>query len=172
MSVGAKRRRTDADDAPAAVTSKEDAGGDLAGDSSELICEAATRVLQKYSLGVMRVPLEELGVSPLNRKISGTHVHALGRCILSVEGFVRWRYRHGWAHEPNPEDPLEVARNTNAVARATALVPLVPMVPLKGSLAKSHLLTFLQCLRDGTVYWSDTKQLMVPPEGQTVWPST
>ena len=85
-----------------------------------------------------------------------------------MEGFVQWRYRHGWAHEPNPDDPLEVARNTNAVARATALVPQVRLVPLKGSIAKSHLLTFLQCLRDGTVYWSDTKQLMVPPEGQAV----
>ena len=168
MSLGAKRRRTDASGSEATVASKEDAGGDLAGDNSELICEAATRVLQKYSLGVMRVPLEELGVSPLNRKISGTHVHALGRRIMSVEGFVQWRYRHGWAHEPNPADPLEVARNTNTVALATALVPKVPMVPLKGSIAKSHLLTFLQCLKDGTVCWSDTKQHMVPPEGQAV----
>ena len=168
MSLGVKWRRTDADGSPAAVMNREDAGGDLAEDRPELICEAATRVLQKYSLGVMRVPLEELGVSPLNRKISGTHVHALGRRILSVEGFVQWRYRHGWAHEPNPADPLEVARNTNAVARATALLPQVPMVALKGSIAKSHLLTFLQCLRGGTVYWSDTKQLMVPPEGQAV----
>ena len=159
MSSGAKRRRTDASGSEAAIASKEDAGGDLAGDGSDLICEAATRVLQKYSLGVMRVPLEELGVSPLNRKISGTHVHTLGRRIVSVEGFVQWRYRHGWAHEPNPEDPLEVARNTNAVARATALVPQVPMVPLKGSIAKSHLLTFLQCLKNGQIYWSDTKQL-------------
>ena len=168
MSSGTKRRRTDGSDLPATVSSKEGAGDDLAGDGGELICEAATRVLQKYSLGVMRVPLDELGVSPLNRKISGSHVQTLGRRILSVEGFVRWRYRHGWAHEPNPDDPLEVARNTNAVARASALVPQVPMVPLKGSIAKTHLLTFLQCLRDGTVCWSDTKQLMVPPEGQAV----
>ena len=92
MSLGVKRRRTDADGDTAAATNKGDAGGDLAGESPELICEAATRVLQKYSLGVMRVPLEELGVSPLNRKISGTHVHALGRRIVSVEGFVQWRF--------------------------------------------------------------------------------
>ena len=100
MAQGAKRRRTRADDTPEAVADNGDAGDDLAGNGQELICEAATRVLKKYSLGVMRVPLEELGVSPLNRKISGSHVHALGRRIYSVEGFVRWRYRHGWAHEP------------------------------------------------------------------------
>ena len=101
-------------------------------------------MLQQYSLGVRRVPLQELGVSPLNRSISGTHVHALGRRILSVEGFVRWRYRHGWAHEANPEDPLEVARITNEVARATSLLAEVPMVPLLGSIAKTHLMSFLQ----------------------------
>ena len=83
-------------------------------------------------------------------------------------GFVTWRYRHGWAHEPNPDDPLEVARNTNRVARATSLVPEVPMVQLKGSIAKTHLLTFLQCLKVDTVYWNDTKALMLPPEGQHI----
>ena len=40
------------------------------------------------------------------------------------------------------------------------------MVPLKGSVAKTHLMTFLQCLKDGTIYWSDTKRLMTCPEGQ------
>ena len=53
MSSGAKRRRTDADLAPEAVTStqNEDAGGDLAESDEELICQSATRVLKKYSLG-------------------------------------------------------------------------------------------------------------------------
>ena len=108
-------------------------------------------MLQKYSLGQSRVPLEELGVSPLNRPISGTHVHTLGRRIVSIEGFVLWRYRHGWAHEPNPEDPLEVAKHTNKLAKASAFLAEVPMVPLKGSLAKSHLMSFLQCLKAGTI---------------------
>ena len=134
--------------------------------SQLLLCEVAQQALQKYSLGVMRVPLKELGVSPLNRELSGSHVHGLGRRIVSVEGFVRYRYRQGWAHEPNPEDPLEVARNTNRVARATPLLPQVPMVPLKGSIAKTHLMAFQQCLEAGNIYWSDTKQLMTCPAGQ------
>ena len=112
------------------------------------------------------MPLEELGVSPVNRNLSGTHVHKLGRRICSVEGFVRWRYQHGWAHEPNPDDPLEVARNTNKVARATSLLPEVPEVPLKGSIAKTHLMTFLQCLKSGRMYWNDSKQKMLCPAGQ------
>ena len=86
----------------------------------------------------------------------GRHVHRLGRCIISFEAFVLCRYKNGRAHEPNPDDPLEVARHTIAVARATALVAEVPMIPLKGSIAKSHLLSFLQCLKAGNIYWSDT----------------
>ena len=94
---------------------------------NKLICEEAHGVLQRYSLGVMRLTLKELGVSPLNRPISGSQVHSLGRRIVSVEGFVQWRYRHGWAHEPNPDDPLEVARHTNRVVRATPLLADVPL---------------------------------------------
>ena len=128
-----------------------------------LICEMGEKILSKYSLGLQRVPLGEMGVSLLNRAISGRHVHRLGRRIISFEAFVLWRYKHGWAHEPNPDDPLEVARHTNAVARATALLTEVPMVALKGSFAKTHLLSFLQCLKAGNVFWDDTKELMVPP---------
>ena len=39
------------------------------------------------------------------------------------------------------------------------------MVPLKGSFAKTHLMAFQQCLLAGNIYWNDTKQLMVGPEG-------
>ena len=116
----------------------------------------------------MRVPLDQLGVSPLNRNLSGTHVHRLGRRITSVEGLLRFRYNHGWAHMPNPEDPLEVARNTNRVARATSLLAEVPEVALKGCIAKTHLMEFLQCLKSGEIYWNDTQQLMVC----TLWQST
>jgi hypothetical protein len=128
-----------------------------------LICEQAQKVLGKYSMGIQRVLLGQMGVSLLNRAISGRHVHRLGWRIISFEAFVLWRYKHGWAHEPNPDDPLEVARHTNAVARATALLTEVPMVALKGSFAKTHLLSFLQCLKAGNVFWDDNKQLMVPP---------
>ena len=37
------------------------------------------------------------------------------------------------------------------------------MVAPKGSFAKTHLLSFLQCLKAGSVFWDDNKQLMVPP---------
>ena len=51
--------------------------------STLLVCELAQQALSKYSLGVMRIPLQELGVSPLNRDVSGSHVHDLGRRIIS-----------------------------------------------------------------------------------------
>jgi len=123
-------------------------------------------VLKKRSKGVKRVPLDQLGVSPLNRAISGKHVHALGRRILSVEGFCRFRYNNGLAHEPNPLDPLEVSRYTNRAAKKDPLLALVPEKPLYGSFAKTHLMSLLQALSSGCIYWSDTKDLMVPPAGQ------
>ena len=119
--------------------------------SKLLLCDVAQQTLQKYSLGVHRIPLEELGVSPFNRDLSGSHVHELGRRIMSIEGFVRFRYNQGWAHEHDPDDPLEIARNTIRVARATPMLPEVPMVPLKGSFAKTHLMALQQCLLAGNI---------------------
>ena len=74
MSSGTTQRRTDASGPPVTASNREGAGDDLAGDGSGLIREAAKRVLQKYSVSVARVPLEELGVSPLNRMMSGSQV--------------------------------------------------------------------------------------------------
>ena len=54
--------------------------------SQLLLCEVAQQALHKYSLGVMRIPLKELGVSPLNRELSGSHVHGFGLRIVSVDG--------------------------------------------------------------------------------------
>ena len=136
------------------------------GEAPEYVCLAAAELLRKYSTGVQRVPLEKLGVSPHNRAISGKHVHKLGRRIVSVEGFCRFRYQHGWAHEPNPHDVLEVSRYTNRVAERDKLLAPVPSVPLLGSFAKTHLLSFLQALKSGCIYWADNQELMVPPPAQ------
>ena len=78
--------------------------------------------------------------------VLGKHVHKLGRRIVSVEGFCRFRYQHGWAHEPNPLDVLEESRYTNRVAERDKLLAPVPSVPLLGSFAKTHMLSFLQAL--------------------------
>jgi hypothetical protein len=132
-------------------------------DDDDMPCTAAAKVLQEAGLGVRRVPLNELGVSPLNRLISGKHMHQLGRRIVSVEGFARYRYKQGCCHEPDPADPLAVARATNLVASRDPLLAKVGEVPLKGSFMKTHLMSFLQAIASGTVYWDDTKQLMIPP---------
>jgi hypothetical protein len=132
------------------------------------VCVAAAELLKQDGTGVQRIPLSKLGVSPYNRDVSGNHVHKLGRRILTVEGFCRYRYNHGWAHEPNPQDPLEVARCTNRVARRDKLLAPVPEVPLYGSFAKTHLLSFLQALKSGCIYWADNQELMLPPPAQHV----
>ena len=119
--------------------------------SPRLVCEAAASLMRRHSKGVQRIPLERMGISPFNRRINGLYVHKLGKRILTVEGFARLRYQQGWCHEPNPEDPLAVARCTNAAAKGSGLLAPVPMVPLFGSFAKSHLLSFLQALKFGQI---------------------
>ena len=90
MTEGKKRKRGNSDLAPPRESGHRSGDSDEeAGASSEgapLLCEAAQRVLSDYSLGVMRVPFEDLGVSPVNRNLSGGHVHKLGRRIVSVDG--------------------------------------------------------------------------------------
>ena len=130
------------------------------------VCLAAADVLKRFGKGKQRIPLEQLGISPLNRAISGKHVHTLGRRILSVEGFCVFRYRAGICHEWDPENALAVAHYTNRQARRDPLLAPVPEVPLFGSFAKSHLLSFLQALKSKSVRWSDSGDLMVPDEGQ------
>ena len=116
-----------------------EAAASVEGDTPAYICLGAAEILKEYSLGVQRLPLDRVGVSPLNRPISGKHVHALGRRIVSVEGFCRFRYKYGWCHEPNPADPLEVTRNTNRGASCDKLLALVGNTPLYGCFAKTHL---------------------------------
>ena len=152
--------------APAAARSPASLAAGAVAPESQYVCMEAAELLKRYATGVQRIPLNKLGVSPHNRDVSGKHVHKLGRRIVSVEGFCRYRYNHGWAHEPNPLDPLEVARNTNRVARRDKLLAPVPEEPLYGSFAKTHLLSFLQALKSGCIYWADNEELMLPPPAQ------
>jgi hypothetical protein len=69
--------------------------------------------------------------------------------MLTMEGFATFRYVAGFCHEPDPEDLLAVARHGNSMALADPLLPRLPMKPLKGVFAKTHLVTFLQLYKNG-----------------------
>ena len=162
--VGLLDHAADAKAVAARAAAVADSNVATAADSK--VCMAAADVLKRFGKGKQRIPLEQLGISPLNRAISGKHVHTLGRRILSVEGFCVYRYRAGICHEWDPENALAVAHYTNRQARRDPLLAPVPEVPLFGSFAKSHLLSFLQALKSKSVRWSDSGDLMVPDEGQ------
>ncbi len=100
----------------------------------------------------MRVPLEDLGPALFNRHgaaTCGKHCHELAKRILTMEGFATFRYVAGFCHEPDPMNPLSVSNHGNSMAEMDELLPRLPMKPLKGVFAKTHLVTFLQLLKGG-----------------------
>ena len=126
--------------------------------SPTLSCEVAEQVRGKYSKGVRLVPLKDLGVSTFNRPISPKYVHFLWDHILEKEGFTKYRYKYCIALEPNPQDPLAVARRTNdEVQRSNGLLAPVPDKPLFGRATKNHLCLGLQAMASGSVKWDDDK---------------
>ena len=125
--------------------------------------EEAELVRSTMTNGITRIKLEDVGISWPGRLINGKHAHRVGRRIVSVEGFVRFRYKNAIAHEWDPADPLRVAKHTNEMALRDPLLAAVPVKPLIATCAKSHLQSWLQALKSGAVYWDDTGELMVPP---------
>ncbi|MCP4241605.1 MAG: hypothetical protein GY772_13675 [bacterium] len=85
----------------------------------------------------------------------------MGKRILHVEGFATYRYVAGWCHEPDPADPLSVARHGGAMAQKDPLLPRLPLKPLKGVFAKTHLVTFLQLLQQGNHTWAGSDEPLV-----------
>ena len=66
-------------------------------------------------------------------------------------------------HEPNPDDPLEVARHTNSFAEVDDRLAMVANKPLYGSIAKTHLWSGLFAFRDGKIFWHETGEPFTPP---------
>ena len=113
-----------------------------------MVNEEATNVLK------MRVPLEDLGPALFNRNgesTSGQHCLQLAKRILTLEGFATFRYVAGFCHEPDPDDTSAVSRHGNSMASKDPNLPRLPMKPLKGVFAKTHLVTFLQMYKNGQI---------------------
>ena len=137
-----------------AAKSLGSAAGSLgqAASSQDTLTNDGAREVLKWSKGIVRVPIEDLGPALFNRNGANTiskHCHDIGTRILTLEGFATFRYVAGFCHEPDPNDPLSVARHGNKMAEVDALLPRLPMKPLKGLFAKTHLVTFLQLLKGG-----------------------
>ena len=106
----------------------------------------------KSSRGIARVKLEELGPATFNRGGTVTdsqHCHNLMRRILTEEAFATYRYEAGYCHEPNPKDPFVVATHGNRMVAKAPHLPQLPEAALKGTFAKTHLVTALQMYKAG-----------------------
>jgi hypothetical protein len=132
-----------------------------------LMLKKSAEVLKKYSLGMARIPLEDVGCAPFNRNgegISGKHAHSLIRRIVKEQGLVQYRYRRGLALSIDPTDSLAVARFTNSyVAKQSDLLSPVAMKPLHGSFAKTHLWHGLWTLKMGGKVFDVTGEPMEVP---------
>jgi len=125
--------------------------GPISGPRAHLVNDMAMMAL-KHSKGIVRVPLEDLGPALFNRQgqaTCGKHCQKLAERILSVEGFYTFRYVAGFCHEPDPNNPLAIAHHGNRMAQNDALLPRLPVKPLKGVFAKTHLVTLLQMYKAG-----------------------
>ena len=132
------------------------------------MCVRANYVKQKYTKGVIRKLLRDLGVSMLNRSISWKHAHYLMTNMFTKEGFTRLRYDNATSHEPNPEDIEEVWRHCKTITDAAGgrLAPH-PQRALSGLLTKNHMALGLQCVDHGGTPWdNDNTPMKAPPRGQ------
>ncbi len=107
-----------------------------------LMLQKCSWVLKEFSLGEFLIPLEEMACHPMNRDftgVSGHHAHCLMERCNQFEGYADWRFRRGLCLEPNPADPLENARWTNAYVdkQRDLLCPVVTRA-LPGSFSHTH----------------------------------
>ena len=106
----------------------------------------------KSSRGIARVKLEELGPATFNRGGTVTdsgHCHNLMHRILTKEAFATYRYEAGYCHEPNPKDTSRVSNHGNRMVAKDPNLPQLPTTALKGTFAKTHLVTALQMFKAG-----------------------
>ena len=141
--------------------------------SSEVpVCARAEAALAKYSKGVIRIDVDQIGAHWLNRNglpVSGKHVHHLWRTILQRHGFVRHRYNHAVVVEM-PEGDLQRLREHNQqFCEKDPLLPKASPNMKYGCLTKTHLIYGLKCFKHGSMRWDDTGEVMtVPKNAETV----
>jgi len=143
-----------------------DLGGMAAQGAAKGMCVRAEEVIKKYSQGRQLIPIERLGVSPLNRPVSWKHVHYLMRRIVEKEGFAETRYQRAIAVEPDDSDPTGTWKHTKQLAEDSCgklAHPSSADQKLFSVISKNHLICGLQCLKFGGIRWDDTNEVMTPP---------
>ena len=132
-----------------------------------LVCENAEFVLS-LSKGLQMVRQEDCGPALFNRfgdSLSGRHCMKLAWKICKQHGFARYRYEHGWCHEPNPDKPYEVADHANNMALYDELLPKRPRIELKGVFRRTHLSTLLLMAELGRNLFEDTDEKLTVDSG-------
>jgi hypothetical protein len=124
--------------------------------------------MNKYNMGIFRVPLDQIGTHPLNRHglpVSGKHVHHLMRTILENHGFARYRYDHPILLEVAPGKLAELREHNEHFTSLDPLLPPASKTMKYGAVTKNHLIHGIKCFANGTVRWDDTKEAMRLPGG-------
>ena len=152
---------------PPSGTDAVAAGSRSSSGNDELMCVRAQRLRNKFTQGVRRMHVEDIGVSEYNRGISWKHVHYVQWQIDNSEGFTRLRYKEATVLSPNPADNESVWRHTKRITDAAGgrLAPPTRRV-LHGALAKNHLILGLNCRQHGAIaYENDGSTMKIPPNG-------
>ena len=136
-----------------------------------LLCDDAAWVLG-LSKGIVRLKPHEVGPALFNRfgdSLSGRHLMKLATAITKKHGFARFRYEHGWCHEPNPKNPFEVADHANTMAQYDPKLPKRERTPLKGVFRRTHLTTLLTCAVQGCNQFEDSEEMLTCSSGNAAF---
>ena len=139
-------------------------------DCDSLIDEEAEKALQfAISSQPQLMPLEQMAPALFNRfgePINGKHSIELVDGIIRHKGFAQSKYRAGFCHTPDEQDPLSVARNANANALQDPYHATYPQnAILHGVFNCTHLVNGLTMQKTGKVVVPSTNRLLLPDQG-------
>ena len=128
------------------------------------LCVRGNDIRKKFSLGVRRMALDDIGVSPFNRAVSWKHAYYVQKQIDTAEGFTRFRYKEAIVLAPDPKDSESVFRHTRTICEAAGghLAPPAPGGAMFGALTKNHLVLGLRARKHGGKAYEDGTPLKIP----------
>jgi len=128
----------------------------MSSEKKQLICARGSDALRRFDLGIQRIKLSHLGISPAQRRLNIPHMQRLMKRILYDESFSRDRYKELIVVAPPPEVPLKHWTHTRDKCAGSSMLPPVGLaVDMFGIVNGQHLTFGIKSVASGSVCWAD-----------------